>query len=62
MHAHGNLVDHEYEIEQDGKTIATGSKKWFRTKETYGVEIQVKTMHFSWPSQSASTHNVISAR
>ena len=38
MHAHGN-VD-EYEIEQDGKTIATVSKKWFRIKETYGVEIQ----------------------
>ena len=34
MHAHGNLVDHEYEIEQDGKTIATVSKKWFRLKET----------------------------
>ena len=40
MHAHGNLIDHEYKIEQDGKTIATVSKKWFRIKETYGVEIQ----------------------
>jgi len=40
MHAHGNLIDHEYEIEQYGKTIATVSKKWFRIKETYGVEIQ----------------------
>jgi uncharacterized protein YxjI len=40
MQAHGNLIDHEYEIEEDGKTIATVSKKWFRIKETYGVEIQ----------------------
>ena len=38
MHAHGNLIDHEYEIEQDVKTIATVSKKWFRTKEMYAVE------------------------
>jgi uncharacterized protein YxjI len=37
--AHGNVVDHEYEIERDGDTIATVSKKWFRVRETYGVEI-----------------------
>ena len=40
MSAHGNLVDHEYEIERDGDTVATVSKKWFRVRETYGVEIQ----------------------
>ena len=39
MHAHGNFVSHEYEIEQDGETIATISKKWFRVRDTYGVEI-----------------------
>jgi uncharacterized protein YxjI len=39
MSAHGNLVDHEYEIERDGDTVATVSKKWFRVRETYGVEI-----------------------
>jgi uncharacterized protein YxjI len=38
--AHGNLVDHEYEIESDGDTVATVSKKWFRVRESYGVEIQ----------------------
>jgi uncharacterized protein YxjI len=37
--AHGNLVDHEYEIERDGDTVATVSKKWFRIRDTYGVEI-----------------------
>lgn len=36
---HGNVVDHEYEIEQDGDTIATVSKKWFRVRDTYGIEI-----------------------
>src|SRR3954447_21241458 len=27
MKAHGNIVDHEYEIERDGDTVATISKK-----------------------------------
>ena len=40
MSAHGNLVDHEYEIECDGDTVASVSKKWFRVRETYGVEIK----------------------
>lgn len=35
----GNIVDHEYEIEQDGDTIATVSKRWFRVRDTYGIEI-----------------------
>lgn len=39
MKVHGNVVDHEYHIEQDGRTIATVSKKWFRVRETYGIEI-----------------------
>ena len=39
LSAHGNLVDHEYEIDRDGDTVATVSKKWFRVRETYGVEI-----------------------
>jgi uncharacterized protein YxjI len=36
---HGNLVDHEYEIEADHRKIAEISKKWFRVRDTYGVEI-----------------------
>jgi uncharacterized protein YxjI len=40
MTAHGNLVDHEYEIEADGKEVASVSKKWFRVRESYGVEIE----------------------
>jgi uncharacterized protein YxjI len=39
MKAHGNVVDHEYEIERDGDTVATISKKWFRVRESYGVDI-----------------------
>ena len=39
LKAHGNFVDHEYEIERDGKTVATVSKRWFRVRDTYGVEV-----------------------
>ncbi len=39
MKAHGNIVDHEYKIERDGDTVATVSKKWFRIRDTYGVEV-----------------------
>lgn len=41
LHAHGNLVDHEYEIEKDGigGKVAEVSKKWFRVRDTYGVEM-----------------------
>src|SRR5580765_7146370 len=39
LKAHGNIVDHEYEIERDGDTVATVSKKWFRVRDTYGVQM-----------------------
>jgi uncharacterized protein YxjI len=35
----GNIVDHEYEIEAGGRKIAEVSKKWFRVRDTYGVEV-----------------------
>jgi uncharacterized protein YxjI len=35
----GNIVDHEYTIE-DGRTkVAEVSKRWFRVADTYGVEV-----------------------
>jgi len=40
LKAHGNIVDHEYEIERNGDKVAEISKKWFRVRETYGVEIE----------------------
>jgi len=35
----GNIVDHEYEFERDGREVATVSKRWFRVRDSYGVEI-----------------------
>jgi uncharacterized protein YxjI len=37
---HGNIVDHEYEIERKGTTVATVSKKWFRVRDSYGIEVR----------------------
>ena len=39
LSAKGNIVDHEYEIERDGRKIAEISKRWFRIRDTYGIEI-----------------------
>ena len=39
LSAKGNIVDHEYEIERDGDKVAEISKRWFRVRETYGIEI-----------------------
>jgi uncharacterized protein YxjI len=36
---HGNIVDHEYEMEREGDKIAEVSKKWFRVRDTYGVDV-----------------------
>jgi len=40
LKVHGNVVDHEYEIERGGHKVATISKKWFRIRDTYGVAVQ----------------------
>ncbi len=36
----GNVLDHEYKIERGRQQIAEVSKKWFRVRDSYGVEIQ----------------------
>jgi uncharacterized protein YxjI len=39
LEAKGNIVDHEYKIERDGNRVAEVSKRWFRVRDTYGIEI-----------------------
>jgi uncharacterized protein YxjI len=39
MEAKGNIVDHEYKIERGGDDVAEVSKRWFRVRDTYGIEI-----------------------
>ncbi len=35
----GKITDHQYEFERDGNEVANVSKKWFRVRDTYGVEV-----------------------
>jgi uncharacterized protein YxjI len=39
MEAKGNIVDHEFKIERGGDTVAEVSKRWFRVRDTYGIEV-----------------------
>jgi len=36
----GNILDHEYTIGEGREKVAGVSKKWFRVRDTYGVEIE----------------------
>jgi uncharacterized protein YxjI len=35
----GNIVDHEYEIEGPSGKLAEIGKKWFRVRDTYGIQV-----------------------
>ena len=39
LEAKGNIVDHEYEFKRDGDKVAEVSKRWFRMRDTYGIEM-----------------------
>ena len=40
LSAKGNVVDHEFEIERDGDTVAEIPKRWFRVRDTYGIQVR----------------------
>jgi uncharacterized protein YxjI len=35
----GDLLDHEFSVERDGRQVASVSKRWFSIRDTYGVQI-----------------------
>ena len=39
LHVQGNVVDHEYTITRGSTLVATVSRRWFRVRDTYGVEV-----------------------
>jgi uncharacterized protein YxjI len=39
LEVQGNIVDHEYTIGEGRDKVAEVSKKWFRVRDTYGVEV-----------------------
>ncbi|RME99059.1 MAG: hypothetical protein D6768_15900 [Chloroflexi bacterium] len=38
--ARGNILHHEYKILRGGQPVASISKRWFRLRDTYGVEVR----------------------
>lgn len=46
LNVQGNIIDHEYTIEDGRRKIAEVSRRWFRVRDTYGVEVA--------PGQSAA--------
>ncbi len=36
----GKITDHNYTFERDGNKVAEVSKKWFRVRDSYGVQVQ----------------------
>lgn len=40
MDVDGNILGHEFKIMQGGREIAEVSRKWFRIRDSYGVDIQ----------------------
>ena len=40
MDVQGNILDHEYKINAGRQKVAEVSKRWFRVRDTYGVEIE----------------------
>jgi uncharacterized protein YxjI len=36
----GNILDHEYSIGEGHSKVAEVSKKWFRIRDSYGVEVE----------------------
>lgn len=39
LKAKGRFGDHNFKIERDGEKVAEVSKKWFKVRDTYGIEI-----------------------
>jgi uncharacterized protein YxjI len=40
MDIDGNILGHEFKITQGGREIAEISQKWFRVRDSYGIDIQ----------------------
>jgi uncharacterized protein YxjI len=44
LETQGNLLGHEYTIEQRGRPVATISQRWFRIRDTYGIQLTPGTI------------------
>ncbi len=39
LEVHGDFLDHEFDIEDDGRRVARVSRKWFSIRDTYAIDI-----------------------
>jgi len=39
LETQGNILHHEYTVEQGGRPVATISKKWVRIRDTYTIDV-----------------------
>ena len=37
---HGDLLDHEYEVEKGGRRVARVSRRWLSIRDTYAVDVE----------------------
>jgi uncharacterized protein YxjI len=44
LETRGNVLYHEYTIEDDRRPVATISRRWFRVRNTYGVQVAPGTI------------------
>lgn len=45
LSAIGNILDFEYRVRRGDTTVATISRRWFRVRDTYGVEVAASADH-----------------
>jgi uncharacterized protein YxjI len=39
LETQGNILHHEYTVEQQGRRVAEISKRWFRIRDCYGIDV-----------------------
>jgi uncharacterized protein YxjI len=39
LETQGNILHHEYTVEENHRPVATISQRWFRIRDTYGIEV-----------------------
>jgi uncharacterized protein YxjI len=44
LETQGNILHHEYTIEENRRPVATISKKWFRVRDTYSIDVAPGTI------------------
>jgi uncharacterized protein YxjI len=54
----GNILDYEYEISDDSRKVAEVSKKWFRIRDTYGVQIEPSQNDLRASTSTGLTQNL----